>query len=191
MQPTQTTETANVAAPSVTVTNPNNVSLASLREAYVAGEGAIKVTAKAYAVGLLDNLGTAWLTLAHDAKGAEGDAMRAERDILYKALRDVGHTNPSVKWGQIKDQARAVLAERERAARIAAGETAEEIDAEAAAEGSGGAKHTRTLQLRLIEDLKTLFKACKKEKAKTDQQSKAQLHIGAALADLGVDISNL
>ena len=113
--------------------------------------------------------------------------MRTERDALYAALRalPIPHSNPSVKWKQIKDHARSILAEQAKA------EGGEDAEGEGEAEGSGSAKHTRTLQLRLIEDLTTLYKACKKEKARTEQQSKAMLHIAAALADLGVDISKL
>lgn len=176
----------------VTVTSPVAVSIETLRDAYVSQLGGVKLSAKAYAKGLLDTLGTEWLTMAHDAKGAEGDAMRAERDALYDALRKNGHSNPSVKWKQIKDSAREILAEEERAARIAAGESPEDIDAEAAAEAQGKKKDVRSPQLRLVEDLTGLYKMCKREaKTLTEAQRKASLHITAALADLGVDVSQL
>lgn len=174
---------------STIVTIPNNVTPAQLtesRDGFAQASGQVYGAGRTYAANLLGFLGTAWIELAHDAKGAEGDAMRTERDALYAALRalPIPHSNPSVKWKQIKDHARSILAEQAKA------ENGEDT-AEAEAEGSGGAKHTRTLQLRLIEDLTTLYKACKKEKARTEQQSKAMLHIAAALADLGVDISKL
>lgn len=163
-------------------------SLEALREAYVSANDGLKISGKAYAKGLLDTLGTSWLDMPHDEKGPAGEAMRNERDALYAALRKNGHSNPSVKWKQIKDHAREILAEEDRAARIAAGESAEDIDAEA--EGNGK-KETRSLQLRLVQDLSGLYRACKRDKTATDQQRKAQMHIAAALADLGVDISKL
>ena len=175
------------------VTTPNIVSptssvvLSALRAAYVEGEGALKIKAKAYAQGLLDELGTAWLTMAHDEKGAAGDAMRAERDALYEGLRKAGHTNPSVKWKQIKDHAREILDTKAREEAIAAGFTPVEEESE----GSGKANHARSLQLRLVEDLTTLYKACKKAKAKTNEQTQAMTHIVSALNALGVDISKV
>jgi hypothetical protein len=175
---------------STIVTIPNNVTPAELtesRDGFAQASGHVYGAGRKYAANLLGFLGTAWIELAHDAKGAEGDAMRTERDALYAALRalPIPHSNPSVKWKQIKDHARSILAEQAKA------EGGEDAEGEGEAEGSGSAKHTRTLQLRLIEDLTTLYKACKKEKARTEQQSKAMLHIAAALADLGVDISKL
>jgi hypothetical protein len=174
---------------SMTVTIPDNVTPAQLTESrngFAQASGQVYGAGRTYAANLLGFLGTAWIEMAHDAKGAEGDAMRTERDALYAALRalPIPHSNPSVKWKQIKDHARSILAEQAKA-------EGGEDTAEGETEGSGNGKHTRTLQLRLIEDLTTLYKACKKEKARTEQQSKAMLHIAAALADLGVDISKL
>ena len=174
---------------STIVTIPANVTPAELtesRDGFAQASGHVYGAGRKYAANLLGFLGTAWIELAHDAKGAEGDAMRTERDALYAALRalPIPHSNPSVKWKQIKDHARSILAEQAQA-------EGGEAEGEGEAEGSGNGKHTRTLQLRLIEDLTTLYKACKKEKARTEQQSKAMLHIAAALADLGVDISKL
>lgn len=166
----------------ITVTIPNNVTqdqVDTARTAFVDSLSSNYGAGRRYAAVLVGMLGTAWITMAHDAKGAEGDAMRTQRDALYSDLKKAGHSNPSVKWKQIKGYAAEL--------------TADPADTEDGEEGesSGGAKHSRSLQLRLIEDLTTLHKACKKEKAKTDQQIKAAMHIAAALADLGVDISNL
>lgn len=169
----------------VSVINAPAARINELRQGYVSMEGNLKIKAAAYAEGLLEYLGLEWLTMAHDAKGPAGDAMREERDLLYTALRAVGHTNPSVKWKQIKDHARAILGEREKAEAIARGETPAE-------ESKGEAKHTRSTQLTLIEDLTRLYKHCKRNaKELTDAQRKAHLHIGAALADMGIDISAL
>ena len=176
-----------------TVTIPNNVSpeqVSKARGAFVDSLSSNYGAGRVYAATLVGLLGTQWITMAHDHKGAEGDAMRAERDALYADLKAAGHSNPSVKWKQIKDHAHEVLAEADRAARIAAGESAEDIDAES--EGSGNTKSARSPQLRLVEDLTGLYKMCKREaKTLTEAQRKASLHITAALADLGVDVSQL
>jgi hypothetical protein len=171
------------------VTIPTNVSPAELTESrngFAQASGQVYGAGRTYAANLLGFLGTAWIELAHDAKGAEGDAMRTERDALYAALRalPIPHSNPSVKWKQIKDHARSILTEQAKA------ENGEDT-AEGETEGSGNGKHTRTLQLRLIEDLTTLFKACKKEKARTQAQTDAMAHISGALSALGVDLGKL
>ena len=108
--------------------------------------------------------------------------MRTERDALYSALRDAKHSNPSVKWKQIKGYA----------ADLVRAELGESEESESEGEGSGKAKHTRSTQLRLIEDLTSLFKLCKREKKDlTPAQSEAWTHITSALDALGVDTSQL
>ena len=166
-----------------TVTIPNNVTpeqVGKARGAFVDSLSSNYGAGRVYAATLVGLLGTQWITMAHDHKGAEGDAMRAERDALYADLKAAGHSNPSVKWKQIKGYAAEL--------------TADPADAEAdATEGEGsGKKTTRSAQLRLIEDLTALHKMCKREsKTLTEPQRKAALHIAAALADLGIDLNTL
>lgn len=165
-----------------TVTIPNNVSpeqVSKARGAFVDSLSSNYGAGRVYAATLVGLLGTQWITMAHDHKGAEGDAMRAERDALYADLKAAGHSNPSVKWKQIKGYAAEL--------------TADPADADADAEGEGsGKKSTRSPQLRLIEDLTALHKMCKREaKTLTEPQRKAALHISAALADLGIDLNTL
>jgi hypothetical protein len=183
---------------SVIVTIPNSVTqeqVAESRGKFVQVGGELYGAGRKYAADLIGffraaGFGDAWLTMEHNEKSAAGDAMRVQRDALYADLkaRPEKHSNPSVKWKQIKDHAQSILAEQARAEAVANGE---EPEGEGEGEGSGKAKHTRTLQLRLIEDLKGCYGACKREKARTDAQSKAMLHIGAALADLGIDLSTI
>lgn len=168
------------------VTIPNNVSPEQVSEARGAFVGALSSSygaGRTYAAVLVGLLGTAWITMAHDHKGAEGDAMRKERDALYADLKAAGHSNPSVKWKQIKGYAADLVR-----AESGEGEAAEGDEPES----TGGAKHTRSPQLRLVEDLTALHKMCKREGSKlTEAQKKAALHIAAALADLGIDLNTL
>ena len=174
-----------------TVTIPNNVTpeqVGKARNAFVDSLSSNYGAGRVYAADLVAHFdsrgfGTAWITMAHDHKGPDGDAMRAERDTLYTALKAAGHSNPSVKWKQIKGYAAELV-------RAESGE-AEGEAAEGEAEGSGK-KSTRSPQLRLVEDLVALHKMCKREaKTLTEPQRKAALHIAAALADLGVDLNSL
>ena len=166
-----------------TITIPASVTpeqVTTARDEFVGALSSSYGAGRRYAAVLVGLLGTAWITMPHDQKGAEGDAMRAERDALYACLKAAGHSNPSVKWKQIKGYALELTAEPE-----GEGEEGE-------GEGSGKAKHTRTTQLRLIEELTALHKLCKREaKTLTEPQRKASLHISAALADMGVDLTKL
>ena len=163
-----------------TVTIPNNVTpeqVGKARGAFVDSLSSNYGAGRVYAATLVGLLGTQWITMAHDHKGAEGDAMRAERDALYADLKAAEHSNPSVKWKQIKGYAAEL--------------TADPADADAEGEGSGK-KTTRSTQLRLVEDLVALHKMCKREsKNLTTEQHKAALHIAAALADLSIDLNTL
>jgi hypothetical protein len=169
----------------VTVPDVADVSdVAESRNGFVASLGVVYGAGKEYAATLIayfrtKGYGEEWLTMAHDQKGASGDAMREERDALYAALRAGGHSNPTVKWGQIKDHARALL-------KIESGEPESEPAA------SAGKKETRSIQLRMVEDLTGLYKMGKREKLKlTPAQAQAHTHIASALNAIGVDISQL
>lgn len=175
------------------VTVPNIVSSQEVERScdeFVHASGAAYGAGRRHAANLIGFLGTQWITMAHDEKGEAGNAMRKQRDLMYTKLRalPIPHSNPSVKWKQIKDHAQNILAEQAKAERIAAGEAEPETD-----EDNGGAKKTtRSTQLRMIEDLTGLYKLCKREEKKlTEQQRKASLHISAALADLGVDLTTM
>ena len=177
----------------VTVTVPavaTASSVATLRGEYVSGLTAAYGSGRKYAAELLaffraEGFGEEWLTMAHDAKGAAGNAMRAERDSLYADLKAGGHSNPSVKWKQIKGYAEDLIAAENPS-------TEGEGEGEGEGESEGGAKHTRSLQLRLVEELSTLYKALKRDdKVLTDAQRTVFTHVSASLAALGVDISQL
>lgn len=178
----------------VTVTVPNNVTDTEVNESragFVDSLGKVYGAGRKYAAVLVaffrnKGHGDGWMAIPHDHKGPEGDAMRAERDTLYKALREAGHSNPSVKWSQIKGYAIDLVT----AEKAESGEA--EDSAEGEGEGEGNTKHTRSMQLRLIQDLCTLHKACKREaRTLTEQQRQASVHIASALSALGVDLNGL
>lgn len=157
-------------------------------EVFVNISGDIYGAGRTYAANLLGFLGTEWIDMAHDAKGEAGDKMRAQRDMLYAKLRalPIRHSNPSVKWKQIKDHARSILAEQAKAERKAAGEPEPE------SEPSGGKKEVRGPQARLLQDLTELHRFCKREEKKlNDAQKKAATHIASALIELGAVLSTL
>jgi hypothetical protein len=121
-----------------------------------------------------------WFDIEHSdtREGAKPtlEVAQAFRDSLRKA----GHKNPSVEWTRVRDAGRNHV----RALAIASGELVED-------EGeSNGANAKRGLNLRLIEELTKLYKACKKdEKFLTDEQASALVFITSALQELHVDPS--
>lgn len=161
---------------SAVVTTPNNVSPALVEartacaDAIVRGYGATRQ----YAATLLMVFGGAWVE-------ESTDEVKAEKSAFYAALKAGGHTNPSVVWGRVKKESAKILAEAE------ARETGEEPEAP-----KGETKHTRSPQLRFVEDLTGLYKMGKREMENlTDAQKRAHALIAGALAELGVDISML
>ena len=119
---------------------------------------------KAYATELTNEFGLGWYE-----KGAEKAAgVAAEKKAFYEALKAGGHSNPSVAWGRVVKEAKA-----------------------AEAEESDGANHTRSLTLRLIEELTKLHKAGRKADGPSTREVNALTFVASALAEMGVDISTL
>lgn len=155
--------------------------LAQARDAYVRIVGSEYGAGKIYAQFLINEFGIEWIEAAHDAPGAEMDRFRVERSELYKGLKAVGHSNPSVKLKQVKDHARNILKSLEAPAE---GESAE-------GEGeSAGKREVRSVQVRMIEELLALYKFCKKA-VLDEKQSASFRSIGQALRDLGVNTDNI
>jgi hypothetical protein len=136
-----------------------------------------------------DTLSVAWFTIEHNAKGAEAELVHAEKRAYFKALNDKHPTgkypNPSVPFARVRKYAQEELA-------IAFG--TDEAEADTEAEGSGNARHTRSLTLRLTEDLSGCYKAGKR--AERDgliqtKEAEALVHIASALGALGIDIAQL
>lgn len=153
------------------------------RDAYVRIVGSEYGAGKIYAQFLINEFGIEWIEAAHNAPGAEMDRFRVERSELYKGLKSVGHSNPSVKLKQVKDHARNILKSLEA--------PAEGESAEGEGEGeSAGKREVRSVQVRMIEELLALYKFCKKA-VLDEKQSASFRSIGQALRDLGVNTDNI
>jgi hypothetical protein len=138
-----------------------------------------------------DTLSVAWFTIEHNAKGAEAEMVHAEKRAYFKALNDKHPTgkypNPSVPFARVRKYAQEEL-------ELAFGGAEAEGATDTEAEGSGNARHTRSLTLRLTEDLSGCYKAGKR--AERDgliqtKEAEALVHIASALGALGIDISQL
>jgi len=139
---------------------------------------------KEYAEALTQYFPSDWYMYDHDDKSEDAKGILAEADKFRKTLREAGHKNPSVIWTRVRNEGRKLV---EGEPEAASGEGDGEGDGDKA-----GTKEVRSLSLRLIEELSTLFKACKREADKNNldaKQSQAQTHIASALAALGVDLT--
>ena len=124
--------------------------------------------------------GVQWFDVEHSdsREGAKPTLEVAQK--FRDALRKAGHKNPSVMWTRVRNEGRNHV----KALAVQAGEVSED-------EGEGsGANAKRGLNLRLIEELSKLYKACKKDElVLTNEQKQAHTFITSALNALKVDPS--
>ena len=169
--------------------------VAKAREQAAEAAGRSYGAEREYAKALNDEfsmLSVAWFTVEHNDKGAEADLVHSEKALYFKALHakhPAGkYPNPSVPWARVRKYAQEELK--------AAFDTNEGEGGEGeGGEGdSVGAKHTRSLALRMTEELTTLWKAGRKaEKDGTIQAREAAclVQVGNALQALGLDLASL
>jgi hypothetical protein len=120
-------------------------------------------------------------------------AIQTEKDAYYKALRAIKYSNPSNAWGKVKDYAK-----EDAIARGLFGEIAPEArslfgEIGAVAETVAETRDTRSLTLRMVEELTKLHKAATKLKGNkpeeyTDKIRAAHGHVIEGLKSMGVDI---
>lgn len=125
-----------------------------------------------YAIALCAFLPEMWFDVEHNSLKEEDKPVLAEAKAFRAALKAAGHSNPSVMWTRVREAGRA--------------HTFGPSEGE-----SKGAKPQRSLQLRLVEDLTALYKACKREESLSTAQQNAVTGIVSALSALGVDVSTL
>jgi hypothetical protein len=146
-----------------------------------------------YAKALNAALPEGWYTVEHSDKGAEAELVHAEKKLYFKALHEKHpagkYPNTSVPWARVRKYAQE---EAEGVSESAKGEGgAGDGEGE---EGDVSARHTRSLSLRMTEELTTLWKAGRKaEKDGTIQTREADAlgQIGNALIALGLDLASL
>ena len=174
----------------VTVTNIEVlVDLASLRknvaEAVSSGYGAMRD----YAVALNAEFAYAWFDIEATDKTPHGVAVTAEKSELFKVLKEKNHTNPSTIWARVrkygKEEAKLVGTHgMPMPAYDEQGNLITEVEA-----GESGKSNNRSPMLRNIEDLTALYKFNGRQESLDARISRAQVHIAAALTELGVDLS--
>lgn len=157
-----------------TVTTVSTVTLEALRQGVADAVKRAYGAERDYAHKLCDVLPVEWYLVEHNDKGDDAKQVHAEKKALFKALNEAEHTNPSTVWARVRKYAQEHIEG-----------TPEKT--EGSTDTSVGARHNRSLNLRLIEELSTLFKACKNAESLSDREQDAQTYITSALISLGVD----
>ena len=179
-----------------TITQAVSSIVASAREEAASAAARNYGAERDYAKVLNDHFATlsvAWFTVEHNAKGAEAELVHAEKRAYFKALNDKHpdgkYPNTSVPWARVRK-----YAQEELELAFGTGDSDSDTDSDTEAEGSDKARHTKSLTLRYVDELTTLFKAGKR--AERDgliqtKEAQALTHIASALGALGIDISQL
>jgi hypothetical protein len=131
-----------------------------------------------YAQTLCNVLPVEWYLVEHSDKGDDAKKVHAEKKALFAVLKKAEHTNPSTVWARVRKYAQEHI------------EGVPE-QAEGSTDSSVGARQNRSLNLRLIEELSTLYKACKNAESLSDKERQAHTHITSALSALGVDVGTI
>jgi hypothetical protein len=121
-----------------------------------------------------------WFEVSHTDSSDEGKAVRKEKELFFAGLKEIGHSNPSKVWKDVRGYG------QENRYGVADAPTEEGADGEVA-EG-GDAKHNRSPELRNLEELTTLYKFNRRQESLSPKLTKVQQKIAEALAEMGVDI---
>jgi len=168
---------------SLVITTPALSAIAVLRARAVESESTVYGARREYAKGINGLSDIAWYR-----DGVQlPKAIAEEKAEYYKALKAIGYSNPSNAWKMVKQYAfEAAKAEG------LFGEVAD-TEGEAGEGEAGDTRETRSLTLRMVEELTKLHKAAMKIKDSkpeeyTDKIRAAHGHVIVALKAMGVDI---
>ena len=167
---------------SLVITTPTLSAIAVLRARAVESESTVYGARREYAKGINGLSDIAWYR-----DGVElPKAIAEEKGEYYKALKAIGYSNPSNAWKMVKQYAwEAAKAE---------GLFGEAADTEGEGEGEASdTRETRSLTLRMVEELTKLHKAAMKIKDSkpeeySDKVRAAHGHVISALKSMGVDV---
>lgn len=134
-----------------------------------------------YAIALCNTLPAEWYLVEHSDKGENAKLVHAEKKELFKALNAAKHSNPSTVWARVRKYAQYHIEGEPEAKPEGASDTDSKV----------GARQNRSLTLRLVEELSTLYKATKNAQSLSDKERDCQTHIASALTAMGVDLTTI
>ena len=164
-----------------TVSQVSELSLSDLRnnvaEAVVRAYGA----ERDYAIKVCEVLPFAGYLVEHNDKGEDAKLVHAEKKELFKVLNSAKHSNPSTVWARVRKYAQEHMEPKKPDADGVIAPTDAPV----------GARQNRSLTLRLVEELTTLYKACKNADSLSDKERQAHTHITSALIAMGIDVATI
>ena len=165
------------------VTTPIVSAIAVLRARAVESESTVYGARREYAKGINGLSDIAWYR-----DGVQlPKAIAEEKAEYYKALKAIGYSNPSNAWKMVKQYAfEAAKAEG------LFGEVVE-TEGEGEAGEAGDTRETRSLTLRMVEELTKLHKASMKTRDNKPEEYSPKIalahhHVIEALKSMGVDV---
>jgi hypothetical protein len=135
--------------------------------------GATASAERNYAVTLNENFVADWFSYEANDVSDMGKIVKAEKELFYKALHESHHNkkhpNPSTVWARVRKYGN---------------------EAQYGVEESTGAKHGKSPDLRITDDLVPLYKFLKRQDSLSDKQSIVLMYVGSALSEgMGMDLS--
>jgi hypothetical protein len=129
-----------------------------------------------------------WFDIAPTEKSENAKTLKSFKTPLYVALKEAGHTNPSVPFGRMCDYGRNIRNGLSPNGKTTIdGEPVEQAD-----DSDGAAPAPRSAMLRNVEELTALWKFNDKQGKDLPAKVKvAQGHIEAALKALGLDVATI
>jgi hypothetical protein len=161
-----------------TVTQVTEATVETLRTEVAEATGRAYGAERAYGVKLCSVLPEFWYKVEHQDKGDDAKKVHAEKKALFIELKKVEHTNPSTVWARVRKYAQEYIEGKQE-------------KPEGSTDTSVGARQNRSLNLRLIEELSTLYKACKNADSLSDKERQAHTHITSALIAMGIDVATI
>ena len=166
----------------ITITQVTEPTVEALRTEVAEATGRAYGAERAYGIKLCSVLPAFWYKVEHQDKGEDAKKVHAEKKALFTELKKVNHSNPSTIWARVRKYAQE---HAEPKAPTPEGATPE------ATSSSVGARQNRSLTLRLIEELTTLYKATKNAQSLSDKERDCQTHIASALTAMGIDLTTI
>lgn len=129
----------------------------------------------------------AWYDMSPTEKSENAKILKAHKRELYAALTEAGHSNASVPFKRICNYGRNLANGLSPNGKTTIdGEPVEQAD-----ESDGAGNAPRSIMLRYVEELTTLWKAADKLDTLPAKVAAAQKDVEAALKKLGLDVANI
>jgi hypothetical protein len=158
---------------SVSVVSTVSPLIEAARNNVAESNGATASSERNYALTLNSNFIDEWFTFEATDISDSGKVVKAEKDMLYKALHAAHHNgkhpNPSTVWARVRKYGNEAMY--------------------GVQESEGGAKHGKSADLRITDSLVPLYKFLKRQDALSDKQNRVLTHVASALTAFGLDLA--